>query len=209
MKKLLILMLVLGMASLANAGLIELSVDGSPAPSEITLVESDFITLDVTVGDGYFAGGDLLISLSNAQGALDDSGITFITPVMTHVYYGSPYFTWLDSELAWEVPWGVAASSSTSVYMSGGNLYWNTVGPYTLMNDLLFHCEEDTDVIIDLSAASDIVYYVQDEVGNTTEIVTLYEEGTIIDSIYVTQIPEPMTIVLLGLGSLFLLKRRK
>ena len=210
MKKLLILMLVFVMASWANATTIELSVDGAPAPGAITLDASEYITLDITVGDGYFSGGDLLISLSNAQGALDDAAITFIDPVLTHQYFAMPPpGAWYDYEAPWEYAWNVAASTSTSVYMTGGNLYWNTVGPYKLMDGLVFHCEETTDVIITLSAASDLVYYVQDEVGTTTEIITLYEEGTIIDSIYVTQIPEPMTVVLLGLGSLFLLRRRK
>ena len=32
---------------------------------------------------------------------------------------------------------------------------------------------------------------------------------TVLDTITITQIPEPMTIALLGLGSLFLLRRRK
>ena len=160
-----------------------------------------------------FAGGEIAVSLSNVQGALDYSGISFILkPLTNDVYRGE----WDPYTVAWDAPWGVITSVSNAQYvlMSGGNIKYNTMGPYQLMDNLVFHCESLTDVIIDLVAASDIIYWTHTyDAGLEDYVVTgsviLYEQGTIIDSIYVTQIPEPMTVVLLGLGSLFLLRRRK
>ncbi len=42
-------------------------------------------------------------------------------------------------------------------------------------------------------------------------VVELYDAGTLllIDSAIIKQIPEPMTLALLGLGGLFMLRRRK
>ena len=227
MKKLLILMLVLGIASAANAVVVDpfyLTIDIEEAASEITLLPSDYITLDISLrGDGTyeetgsleFAGGDIAVSLSNAQGALDYSCITFIGAPLTRDWYRG---VWDPYAAGWEAPWGVitAVSNAQYVLMSGGNIYQNTMGPYQLMDDLVFHCEESTDVIIDLVAASDLIYYTYTytDVGAGLEpvvdsSVVIATSGTILDSIYVHQIPEPMTIALLGMGSLFLLRRRK
>jgi len=213
MKKLLILMLVLGMASLANAGLIELSVDGEAAPSEITLLPSEYITLDITIGDTLFAGGDLMITLSTADGALDNSGVTFEANPMTRYWFGDPYYMWYDGNRAWGAPYVVGLSELQKVVVSGGNIDYNTLGNMTLADNIIFHCEKQPgDVIVELVAYSDLIYYTYvmvDDAPVVDTIETLYTEGTVLDTITVHQIPEPTTIALLGLGSLFLLRRRK
>jgi len=63
MKKLLVLLLVFGMASVANAA-ITLSVNGDPAPDDISLVKSQTITLDILLDEPAFAGGDIAVVLS-------------------------------------------------------------------------------------------------------------------------------------------------
>lgn len=206
MKKLLVLMLVLGMASFANAT-ITLSVNGEVADDSIELTPSDVVTLDIFIGDVDLAGGTFQVLLNNAQGALDYSGITFEVLPLTRMWVSY----WLPVNVAWEAPWRVIQDQSDAqgVMIAGMNLTNNTVGPYTLMDDLIFHCEEATDVTIELVAYGDIFAWTYDAAGvKQAEVEILYAAGTLIDSIYVYQ-PEPMTIALLGLGGLFLRRRRK
>ena len=208
MKKLLVLMLILATASAANAS-ISLSINGQPNPGAITLVTSQTITLDITIGDTQYMGGDLEIVVTNPQGALDTSGMTTIATPVTRLYmFGS----WVQGAQAWESgAWQTLVDQPQDVIISGGNINWNTVGPYTLMDGLVFHCEEATEVMINLVAASKQTYLDHDETGGNLgpHDPPLYAQGAIIDSIHVTQIiPEPMTIVLLGLGGLFLRRRK-
>jgi len=59
MKKLLIFILVIAIAPVANAG-ISLSVNGAPAPGTIYLNgPSSTITLDILMDEPQFAGGDM------------------------------------------------------------------------------------------------------------------------------------------------------
>jgi len=84
------------------------------------------------------------------------------------------------------------------------------LGSYVLADDLIFHCEEETDVIIDLVAMGDLIYWTYDETGTKTGSQVIAAGGTTLDSIHVVQvIPEPATVVLLGLGSLSLMRRRR
>ncbi len=209
MKKLLVLLLVFGMASVANAGPISLSVNGDPADAEITLGVSDTITLDIIMDAAEFAGGDIAIVISNPQGALDYSGITFATSVMTRRYNDFDE-VWVDGMRNWEAQWSVSPLSDPQyLKITGGNLNWNTLGSYVLMDNVIFHCEEATEVIIDLVAITDLMYWQFDSTGTKlADYAIVAAEGTLLDSINVTQIPEPMTIILLGLGGLFLRRRK-
>ncbi|MHC4265874.1 MAG: PEP-CTERM sorting domain-containing protein, partial [Planctomycetota bacterium] len=105
--------------------------------------------------------------------------------------------------------------------MTLGNLGdFNAVGAYTLMDGLEFHAEGIGDVYVDLVAASDIFTWDWD-IGVTYTYSTtyyygitgydqniLFEEGTVIDSVLI-QVPEPMTLSLLALGSLILYRKRR
>jgi hypothetical protein len=134
---------------------------------------------------------------------------------------------WPDARPAiWSVLPQTLTDASSEYIMTVGNLgEFNAVGQFTLMDDLLFHCEEEGDVYVDLIAYSDIIvwdmsigvtysyyaygtYYLYYGItGYTTS--TIIEEGTIIDSILIHQIPEPATIAVLSLGSLFVFIKRK
>ena len=179
MKKLLLLLVFFLMASFAHAGLV-LSVNGLPAPDEIWLYPSDEIVLDIMVPDGHnITGGTFEIVLSNAQAELYSGDITFP-----------------DND-KWFFPFYVLSSDSMHVEVTGGGPT-PVAGPLTVVDTVILHCLEATDVIVDLHATGIVMV---DGVS--------YEASTIFDSIIVHQVPEPMTGILLGLGGLFLLRRRK
>ena len=168
MKKVLVLMLVLGFASMASAGL-SLWVNGAPAESSsITMLTSEIAqiglyndgSVDKSIGyltiqpgdPGSWTGGYLVHP--PAQGG-----------VPTYAYYYAPIngFIFYNADA------------------NPANL--NLVG---LLAEFEFHCDGIGDVTIDYSDAG---------LGP-------------MDTLVIHQIPEPMTIGLLGLGGLFLRRRK-
>jgi hypothetical protein len=61
-----------------------------------------------------------------------------------------------------------------------------------ILGSIAFHCEGAGDVTLKLYTVNDA-----------------YTELTLVDSVIVHQIPEPITMTLLGLGGLFLRRRSK
>ena len=180
MRKLLVCLMVLGMASLANASLY-MTVNGSPAPAEKNLYPpSATMELDLELSAGETTtGGTMAFVLDSAQGALDWSGVT---------YPDNPFM----------FPTSLTANvGPQSVELTYGDMVAQP-GPLTIMAGLIFHCEAETDVLVELVAT-----------GNVTIDGTVYPAGTILDSMIVHQVPEPMTMALLGLGGLALIRRRR
>ena len=196
MKKLIMLMLVFCMASIATA-LPVLSVGGDTETKEFWVepVPSAELILDVHVDPGL-VGATLDIVLSNDQGSLDPSGMIF-----------NPMYYFMEmAELPWEFPWKentVPPSTPTYVSIGGGNFANANTDHRWVMDGLIFHCEEPTDVTIYLYAGVGGLDYYPDGLGAED-----IQEGTLLDYIIVHQIPEPMTIALLSLGGLFLRRRK-
>jgi hypothetical protein len=188
MKKLLIFMLVLGMASLAGAMTLKISVDGivDPPESLIVLHPSEYARLDIH-SSGFVVGDDTYLALvANTSLATISGGVVVIPPAPLDSYIG-------DDAVGFGMPipegengiWGLISLLATSGSAPGG-IYFD---------EILFHCEgplpQPRDVVVKL--------YIVDP---------YFVTATMVDSVIIHQIPEPATIALLGLGGL-LLKRRK
>ena len=178
MKKLLVLMLVLVLASFANAAL-KISVNGViDGPDEIYLQPSETVTIDMyNTGGGdrnfnayldfyYTSQGTYALSNGRLGPAAGDWPATF------DIYDGG-----YDNDEVW-----VSQSWNPNTVTDPG-------GPEGAIFLIDLHCEGPGDVIIEL----------WDEREGF---------GAPVDGLVIHQIPEPATIVLLGLGGL-LLRRKK
>lgn len=187
MKKLLILMLVLAMTSMASA-VLQISVNGDmdPTDSEYTVAASDNLTLDiwtttaisVGVGETYYA-----LAAKVADGTI--SGGIIAPPYDTDVTLSPTIYN--DAAGGGYVP---LPSGDNGVY---GQVF-STGGTYTansvIFDQIIFHCESAIDVTVYL-----------------IEVTSAWTLGATYDDVLIHQ-PEPMTIALLGLGGLFLRRRK-
>jgi len=190
MKKLLVLMLVLGVTSLASAALtLQISVNDEKNPVDsqyIITTPSCHLDLDIwTTADITPGVGEGFLALT-----VQTSGATISGGAVA--YPGEPGLA-INDDAAGTVGipplpvgeqgvWGMIALSTLSLIPAGS----------TLFDDIEFHCEALT--------------------GDLT--ITLWDCGVgldqavYMDSVIVHQIPEPASMLLLGLGGL-LLRRRK
>jgi hypothetical protein len=188
MKKLLVLALVLSMATMASAGL-QISINGQQEAEEatITVVPSGSVTLDIWTDSAI---SDVLGGTGFYALAAPTSGGTLSGGILANATY-----------------WGCSiiqdAAGAGIALPAGDN------GPYgaiaiapgydviplgtTIFDGIAFHCEGPGDVVVSL-------YMIN---GDTGELF-----GPAIDTVTIHQIPEPMTMALLGLGGLFLRRRK-
>jgi hypothetical protein len=177
MRKLLILMLVLGMASMANAAL-SLVVDGVESGSEITIATTDTIWIGVydDTGGGKFIGAVILeeesFGVPEAGGSWTGGNAVYIPPALA---------------TASNSRWGNLTGYGDIWYLSNTDPTTNMMG-VGLHAAYEFHCDVDQD--------------------DVTVSLRLNDLTTVLDTLTIHQIPEPMTMALLGVGAL-LLRRRK
>ena len=137
MKKLLVLMLVLGMASMVNAALLQLSIDGeidgTENVTEITIAPSDTILVDVQSTDGLPDNYWLGITSLGGSGEWLGSNLYAPPAPSTHVVTDGGY----------GADWFKVAMSSPVTDSEIGTWF-----------DAIFHCTGEGDVSIDLYDAS-------------------------------------------------------
>jgi len=186
MKNVLIVFTVLAMATVANAGLL-LSVNGvvNPETSTINLKPSETAVIDIH-GANNVVGTTVTAWLAvQGLGTLDA---------------GAPTFTWANSTVAnirMPALGDVQAFLATVGFPGVGDVVttdiMDTVEPFTapnglLIDGLIFHCVgQPGDVVLTLFDAADL---------------------SVLSTVTIHQIPEPITFALLGLGGLFLRRRK-
>lgn len=168
MKKVLALLLVFGMASLANATIV-LSVDGDTTVSAVTLSESESVLIDIHSDDGTAYGAWLGIADSSTDGEWVGNMSKYAAAGGDASYYSYGAYWWKVS----------ASGTPTSGVVTAGKHF-----------EIEFRCASG-------------------EPANTVVIKLMNNASSSeLDRVTVSQIPEPMTIGLLGLGGLFLRRRR-
>lgn len=223
MKKLLVLMLVLGMASLANATVIdvvkaEFGDQGHKGTSLDPLVPSEIIEISIVLNHNPYEGFPSFDGYGTDGVGLDleVSGPGTLSVVQKEIMVSPGVYEWVD-DLQHHADFAIWRQSDPLVVdnaiaeMSGGVLEGLIKGPATLIWNLLIHCDGAGYVNIDLTlqdpASRYSVYVNSSTMEPYPEWVPLLESD--LGSLIIHQVPEPATIALLGLGGLFLVRRRR
>ena len=199
MKKILILLLVFGISSLANAGVLSLEVyvDGSPyveatpvtggAAVDVYLVQDTF--------DAMGSGGEIWVDFGNYSATATDLTL----PDTTDIYGG---WSWLSNAI--EILGPAAGADEGDFYMGKvANLGAGTPGLGTVMGLSVLPAASRETYTTTNSTAMFSFSYVNPTLVQFTKGTW---DGALVSG-YVA-IPEPMTIALLGLGGLFLRRRK-
>ena len=180
MKKLLVVLMVLSIATVANAGL---QISGAPA----TMTPSDTVNLSI-VGTGVtnpFFDAYLVV-----QGPATLTGGN-----LDYTYGFSAWGLYTDDDTY--VPWMQGIYNDNTIAQVGDITFADTTVPPaavtgTLLDSLILHCDGPGPVTLSLVTMN----------GDGSAIDTTWDTKTIL------QTPEPMTMGLLGLGGLFLRRRK-
>jgi hypothetical protein len=185
MKKLLVLALVLSMATMASAALtLEINVSGAVANQDgsYTIAPSDHLVIGITTPGGVLTDadqGDFVMVSNIGLGAISGGVVENSAVWWTN--------TLADDAVAFGAP---VPEGMNGVAGSVAIMGFTIPAASLLFSGIDFHCEANGDTVI-----------------------TIYQHdwstpGQILDSVVIHQIPEPITMTLLGLGGLFLRRRK-
>ena len=188
MRKLIALLLVLGISSVASAGL-QISVNGEPEPpdSQIILKPSETVVLNIHTDETIPSDTFIYWALvANTAEATISGGIA-PPPLDDFNLYSNTIYD--DARaLGYPIPDGTNGVAGTIAAYSPTVLQ----AGLTIFDEITFHCEmQPTETDVMLAITPDFVNF------------------EIVDRVRIHQIPEPMTMGLLGLGGLGLLRRRR
>ena len=192
MKKLLVLMLVLGVASIASATL-QISFEGNPDPvdTEIWMNPSEIAELDIHgVGAGTGDYVYYLLLVDQAEGTITggDNGIQWGSLSKIDYFTNEWPSYYLD-------PWiGRAGYSKPPMDGIAGYVGDSSGAGFSglLVNGIMFHCEGPQDAVIKLLVSD----------------TNAAGSWTLEDQLIIHQVPEPITMSLLAVGGLFLRRRK-
>jgi hypothetical protein len=196
MKKLMVLLIILGLVNIANAGVLDIvisSLNGQPIDpvKEITIGYSDEVNMDIiyTLAPDeplpkYLFGLSVEV-MTQGPGELDLTQLTWPTGLWDESISGS------EGNLIW----GFAKELDSIPGVQGQDL--------VVVDHLLWHCGGPEDVFIWLVNSFDTL------AGDSVELDGDYNASRPDFGPGVTiHQPEPMTLALLGLGGLFLRRRK-
>ena len=186
MKKLLIVLTVLAMATVANAALTaSISVNGvvDPPDTQIILEPSDTVIIDIHAWNNVSVMSTFLVM--QGLGALDASNLT----LWEQSKYTQPSTAYDDLKAILEEMGYANISQIADLDIMDISEPFTTPNGKVL-DGLVFHCEGYDRLIPDV-------------------VLTLFDADlNVLDSQVIHQIPEPVTFALLGLGGLFLRRRK-
>jgi hypothetical protein len=177
-------MLVLGLVTAANAVMtLNISVNGviDPQESTITLSPSETARLDIH-SSGFTPGDDVYVGLvaDVAYGTMS-GGVCLIPP--------APDLSSVIGKFS-ELGWMPLGETMDGIY--GGIFSMTAADAGIYFDEIVFHCEGQGDAVIQLYTSPE------------------NDVWTLADSVVIHQlVPEPMTVALLGLGGLFLRRKKQ
>jgi len=193
MKKFICVLVFLALVNVANAGIVDLqisSLNGVPINpvKEITIMPTDVINFDVVyeADPGWFGWSLSLEMRVEGPGTLDISTIT------KPAGYWNADFTKVT-----------AAVYGALIDATANDI--GTVPPGVVLDHFLLHCDGPGTVLITLLETEETAAGLSQETDGIDLFALAAGPGIVIHQI----IPEPMTLTLLGLGSLFLARRKK
>jgi hypothetical protein len=239
MKKLLVLLLVLGVTSLANAGVIDVVTvgvgdQGHAGTSQDPLVASETIEIAILMNyntypdrqfpsyDGYFTdsvGLDLHVSgpgTLSVPGIFDKNQDRIGDDLMHHSEFGA----WSQSGINDGTPGGYVPmvvdngiAKMAGGVLTGGIRYDEDGGggAGVLIWNLFLHCDGFGEVLVDLTIQDPASRYSPYWKPSTDAPYPEWQAllASDLGDLTIYQVPEPMTICLLGIGGFFLRRRRK
>ncbi len=192
MKKVLLLIFVLGLTGSANAAITDgliFTVNGQPQAAEITLMPSQTIEIGLNLPAGHTISGYVLEwEILGGRATFDWSGVTF--PI---VFVAPSKITTIPEPLP------------NKVRMTGTQLLDPArEGSGVVMQGLILKCNTT-----DPSPNDPTIMTVYTRGTKKVDGVNIQvSPGTLVHTLVIHQIPEPGTVLLLGLGGLFLRKRK-